>query len=631
MAVPSNLPTKARLAENCLTETQLNTFQSAKRRRLAPLPLTHYETVPCAELYASHFKYQQASDLTMKYFLLILLSATSVNAIADDLASSKDSEENSKRQMNVVFILADDLGWSDTTLYGTTSFYETPNIQRLAKRGMLFSNAYTAHPLCSPTRSSIMSGQDPARTGFTSAAGHTATVILEKALVPNARPDHKVRTPKSVSRLDPKYTTLAEVIHEAGYVTGHFGKWHLGREPYTPLEHGFDTDIPHWPGPGPAGSYVAPWKFPDTLDFDPSVPEEHIEDRMADEATAFIEANKDKPFFLNYWAFSVHAPFDGKQALTKKYAGKADPKNPQRTPVYGAMVESLDDAVGQLLDTLDRLKLTEKTIVVFFSDNGGNMYSRVDGIPPTSNVPLRGGKAMIYEGGVRVPCAVVWPGTIKPGSNSDALLVSTDWYPTLLEMLGIDKPAGYHIDGLSQVPALQGKDGSRESFVCFVPNYYPKPGTIPSTSIRRGPWKLIRFFGDGPKLTDRFELYNLDSDIGESKNFADSKPQLVEELNAAITTYLAETEAAVPVPNPAYRPGAVAPAASPKPKKPKTRQSPEAIFKRRDTNKDGYMTLEEYIGNPDGRNVSALTKQFNQRDRNKDKRVTLEEMKEFVR
>ncbi|MCP4886889.1 MAG: sulfatase-like hydrolase/transferase, partial [Planctomycetaceae bacterium] len=258
-------------------------------------------------------------------------------------------------QPNVVFILADDLGWSDTTLYGTTSFYETPNIERLAKRGVLFSNAYTAHPLCSPTRSSIMSGQDPARTGFTSAAGHTATVNLKKTLAPNARPDHKVRTPKSVSRLDPKYTTLAKVIHEAGYVTGHFGKWHLGREPYTPLEHGFDTDIPHWPGPGPAGSYVAPWKFPDALDFDPSVPEEHIEDRMADEATAFIEANKDKPFFLNYWAFSVHAPFDGKQALTEKYAGKADPKNPQRTPVYGAMVESLDDAVGQLLDTLDRL------------------------------------------------------------------------------------------------------------------------------------------------------------------------------------------------------------------------------------------------------------------------------------
>ena len=535
-------------------------------------------------------------------------------------------------QPNVVFILADDLGWSDTTLYGTTSFYETPNIERLAKRGMLFSNAYTVHPLCSPTRSSIMSGQDPARTGFTSAAGHTATVILEKALAPNALADQKVRTPKSVSRLDIKYTTLAEVIHDAGYVTGHFGKWHLGREPYTPLEHGFDTDVPHWPGPGPAGSYVAPWKFPDALDFDPSMPNEHIEDRMADEATAFLEANKDKPFFLNYWAFSVHAPFDAKQALIDKYAKKADPKNPQRTPVYGAMVESLDDAVGQLLDTLDRLNLTDNTIVVFFSDNGGNMYDRVDGIPPTSNAPLRGGKAMIYEGGVRVPCAVVWPGKIKPGSNSDAMLVSTDWYPTLLEMLGIDKPAGYQLDGVSQVPALRGETGPRKSFVCFVPNYYPKPGTIPSTSIRRGPWKLIRFFGDGPELTDRFELYNLEDDIGESVDLASSKPQVVKELSAEITAYLADTEAAVPVANPGYKPGAIPAKASssPSPKTLRTARNPETFFKSRDTNDDGFVTLEEYIGNPENRNVPALTKQFSQRDRNKDSKLTLEEMKDFA-
>jgi arylsulfatase A-like enzyme len=289
---------------------------------------------------------------------------------------------------NLVFILADDLGWSDTTLYGTTAFYETPNIERLAERGMLFTNAYTAHPLCSPTRCSIMTGLDPARTGFTSAAGHVAHVTLEKKLSDRARPDWKVLTPTSVSRLDTRYATLAETIKAAGYVTGHFGKWHLGKEPYSPCQHGFDVDVPQWWGPGPAGSYVAPWRFPDSLDFDPRMPDEHIEDRMADEAVVFLEKNKDKPFFLNYWAFSVHAPFDGKQRLIEKYAAKADPKNPQRCPVYGAMVESLDDAVGKLIDTLDRLKLTEKTIVVFFSDNGGNMYSRVDGIPPTSNAPL---------------------------------------------------------------------------------------------------------------------------------------------------------------------------------------------------------------------------------------------------
>ncbi len=453
---------------------------------------------------------------------------------------------------NVVFILADDLGWSDTTLYGTTSFYETPNIRRLAKRGVLFTNAYTAHPLCSPTRCSIMTGQDPARTGFTSAAGHIADVILEKKLPPRARSNQKVLTPRSVSRLDTKYTTLAETIKAAGYATGHFGKWHLGKQPYTPLQHGFDVDVPHWWGPGPAGSYVAPWRFPDALDFDPAVPNEHIEDRMAGEAVAFIEKNKGKPFFLNYWAFSVHAPFDGKQKLIDKYAKKSDPKNPQRCPVYGAMVESLDDAVGRLLDALDRLKLSHKTIIVFFSDNGGNMYSRVDGIPPTSNAPLRGGKATIYEGGTRVPCAVIWPSKTKPGSTTDALLSSTDWYPTLLEMMQIGKPENVQFDGVSQVPALLGKTGPRESLVCFVPNYFPRPDTIPSTYIRSGPWKLIRFHGDGPQGADRFELYNLDDDIGESKNVADANSVLVKQMDAAITGYLKKVDAAVPVQNPVY-------------------------------------------------------------------------------
>jgi arylsulfatase A-like enzyme len=521
---------------------------------------------------------------------------------------------------NLVFILADDLGWSDTTLYGTTRFYETPNIERLAKRGILFTNAYTAHPLCSPTRSSIMTGLEPARTGFISAAGHLPGVNLEKKMLPQGPPNLKMRLARSVTRLDTKYLTLAETIQGAGYVTGHFGKWHLGHEPYTPLEHGFDTDVPHWWGPGPAGSYVAPWRFPDKLDFDPAVPNEHIEDRMATEAIAFIEKNREKPFFLNYWAFSVHGPWDGKQELIDKYARKADPENPQRLPVYGAMVESLDDAVGRLLDTLDRLELTEKTIIVFFSDNGGNMYSQVDGITVTSNAPLRGGKATIYEGGSHVPCAVVWPGRIKPGSTSDAFLTSTDWYPTLLEMMGIKKPEGLKLDGFNQVPALLGKAGPRTSICCFVPSYFSRPGTIPSTYLRRGDWKLIRFHGDGEKGADRFELYNLKKDIGETKNLAANNPQLVKQLNAEMDAYLLETEAVVPAANPAYDPDA-------KPAPVRKPINPEALFKRRDTNQDGFVTLKEYIGNPVGRNLPALTKQFNKRDANKDGRLTLAEMK----
>ena len=287
------------------------------------------------------------------------------------------------------------------------------------------------------------------------------------------------------------------------------------------------------------------------------------------------------------------------------------------------MVESLDDAVGTLLDTLDRLKLSENTIIVFFSDNGGNMYSKVDEITVTSNAPLRGGKATIYEGGSRVPCAVVWPGKTKPGSKSDALLTSTDWYPTLLEMIGIKKPEGLKLDGFNQVPALLGKSGPRKSVCCFVPSYFSKPGTIPSTYLRHGDWKLIRFHGDGEKGADRFELYNLKDDISETRNLASAHPALVREMEARISAHLKNTEALLPLPNPAYNPKAKPAASKPKPK----RSNPGEILNRRDANKDGSITLKEYIGNPKNRNVPALTNQFNRRDANKDGKLTLKELK----
>lgn len=209
------------------------------------------------------------------------------------------------RKPNVVFILADDLGWSDTTLYGTTTLYQTPNIERLSKRGMTFTHAYAASPLCSPTRSAILTGLHPARTGLTAPNCHLPAVNLKATPAATAAPNQKATTVKSVTRLDTKYYTIAEMLKDSGYATGHFGKWHLGSEPHSPLEHGFDIDVPHWHGPGPAKSYVAPWAYPD---FDPDTPNEHIEDRMAKEAVKFMEANKDGPFFLNYWMFSVHAP-----------------------------------------------------------------------------------------------------------------------------------------------------------------------------------------------------------------------------------------------------------------------------------------------------------------------------------
>lgn len=477
--------------------------------------------------------------------VLLVLLAVFVVLDASSLATEKP---------NVLLILADDLGWSDTTLYGTTKFYQTPNIERLARRGMVFTRAYSASPLCSPTRASILTGQNPARIGITSPVCHTKQVLMKASVPESGPPSNKAIICQSATRFDTEYYTLAEALKDAGYATGHFGKWHLGPEPFDPLHHGFDVDVPHWPGPGPAGSFVAPWKFPN---FKERVPKEHIEDRMGDEAVAFIEQHKDEPFYLNYWQFSVHAPFDAKASLIEKHRKRVDPNDPQRSPTYAAMVESLDDNVGKMLDTLDRLKLADRTIVIFYSDNGGNMYNEVDGTTPTSNVPLRGGKATMYEGGVRVPCIVVWPGTVEAGSRSDVMIQSTDLYPTLLDALGREPKSDQIFDGISIVPTLRGQvDGAsadRAIFTFFphaprVPDHMP-----PAVSVHQGDWKLIRIFHEGESGQHAYELYNLRDDIGETKNLALTETQRVHELDALIESFLKETNAVVPQPNPNYQ------------------------------------------------------------------------------
>ena len=450
---------------------------------------------------------------------------------------------------NIVFILADDLGWSDTTLYGTTSLYQTPNLERLAKSGMTFTHAYSASPLCSPTRSSILTGLNPARTGLTAPNCHTAKVLLKAGVVASAAPHVKTLVCDSVTRFDTKYYTLAERLKDEGYATGHFGKWHLGPEPYSPLEHGFDVDIPHWHGPGPAGSFVAPWKYPN---FKEKVPKEHIEDRMADEAVAWMEKNADQPFFLNYWQFSVHAPFDAKAELIEKYKKLIDPTDPQRSPTYAAMVHSMDDAVGSLLDALERLKLTDNTIVIFFSDNGGNMYNSVDDTTPTSNTPLRGGKATMWEGGVRVPCVVRWPGRVQPATTSDAMVQSTDFYPTILEMLKLTSESTF--DGISFVPALDGKVLDRQAIYTYFPH---KPGVPdhlpPAVSVHQGDWKMIRLFFEGEEGAHKNLLYHLKEDIGEGNDLSKAYPERVAAMDALIEAFLKDTEAVRPQPNPRYK------------------------------------------------------------------------------
>lgn len=459
--------------------------------------------------------------------------------------------------MNVLFILADDLGYSDTTLYGTTWFYETPNIQELAARGMTFSNAYSASPMCSAARASILTGQDPARLGFTGAGGHLPNEATrahhrtpeERAARPRSRAK-KAAAPVSATRMPRDVETLAKALRRHGYATGHFGKWHLGASPHSALDYGFDVDIPNWSGP--STSYFAPWSLPESATLKPSTPGEHIEDRMTREAIAFMEQHQDEPFLLNYWSYSVHAPFEAKPELTRKYAERAHPANAQRSPVYAAMVENFDQTVGKLLAAVDRLGMRERTIIIFSSDNGGSTYDRIDGHAVTSNAPLRGGKAQIYEGGFRVPSVVVWPSRVEPASRSEALINSTDWFPTLIEMLGLNQAPGHVFDGVSQVPALLARDAPRSTFFGFLPHYFPLPRTIPATSIREGDWKLIRFHHDGPDQQDRFELYDLASDKGEQNDLAGKYPDRVRAMDARISEYLLRAGALVPEKNPLY-------------------------------------------------------------------------------
>lgn len=470
-------------------------------------------------------------------------------------ASYSSNAQNMKP--NVVFILADDLGWSDVTIYGKTSFYETPNLERLAARGITYTKAYAASPLCSPTRASILTGQTPSRTGITAPTAHLGKVKLKASLNQKTGPANKSLVLESVTRLNNTLPTLVKQFKKEGYQTAHFGKWHLGTTPYSPLEHGFDIDIPHFNGPGPAGSFVAPWKYPN---FKPKYAKEHIEDRMADEAVAWLnKIDKKKPFFMNYWQFSVHAPFDAKEELKDKYRNKVDLTDAQHSITYAAMVHSMDDAIGRLLDELDKLGFTENTIIVFTSDNGGNMYNGVtDVLPngdkymavPTSNRPLRGGKATMFEGGVRVPTIISYPGITKPGTLSESLIQSTDFYPTLLNLANIKVPKNHALDGIDITETLKGNGIQREGIFTYFPHQPPVPDWLPtSISVHSDDWKLIRLFHQGKNFKHDYLLYNLKWDISEHNNLAKKYPDKVVQLDSLIQKHIKNTNAIVPIVN----------------------------------------------------------------------------------
>ncbi len=476
-----------------------------------------------------------------------LLTATVGHALADAPVQPP----------NVLFILADDLGWRDTGVYGST-FYETPNIDRLAQGGMRFTDACSASPLCSPTRASILTGQYPVRHGLTTASGHVAGKQAHEERTAGA-PDVRGIGPTSLNYLDPKYQTLSKTMKGAGYATGFFGKWHLGHAPeFYPENHGFDLvrggrHHPGPPGKNPARKFYPPWNC-ETLDSNVP-PDTHIDDHLADQVIAYIKKQQSdgKPFFVCYWAYSVHSPFQSKPELIEKWKKKVDPNNPQHSPTMAAMIEVFDGNVGRLLDALKATGLDQNTIVIFTSDNGGNMYDTVDGTTPTNNAPLRNGKGNNYDGGVRVPLIVRWPGVTKAGSICDSVVSSVDHYPTILQMTGRPLQPADHKDGLSYVPALEGKPFDRGPTLCDFPHSVTATHNIPNTSLRLGDFKLYRFWYDNPMdQSHRYELYNLRADISESTDLAPTQPDQLKRMADLLDGYYRETSVLTYHPNKNY-------------------------------------------------------------------------------
>jgi arylsulfatase A-like enzyme len=483
---------------------------------------------------------------------------------------------------NVILFLADDMGWMDTTVNGS-KYYETPNLERLARRAMRFVNAYTT-PLCSPSRACILTGKSSLHHGITTPAGHSPPRVRE--LRDKAPPGNPFIYPITQTYLEPSEYTLAEALRDAGYRTAHLGKWHLGlTQPHWPEAQGFDTVWHCAPDAGPP-SYFSPYgvkpdgesknkSFVGTITDGP--PGEYITDRLTDEALKVITENRDRPFFLNLWHYAVHGPWGFKPDYAEAFRGKKDARGKQGNPIMAAMLKSMDESLGRILDKLDELKLTENTLIIFFSDNGGNDFSNqadpeqqkkeqqrpptsellktwrsfAGYLPPTNNDPLRAGKGTIYEGGVRVPLLIAWPGVVKPGSTSEAIVNAIDLYPTILDALGLPSNPAQKMDGISLTPVLrQTGPLVREGMFTYFP--HSLFGIPPGVSVRAGDWKLIRWFETNDQHPNAHELYNLREDLSETKNLAAQMPARVKQLDALIDGFLA-TGDVVPKPNPAYR------------------------------------------------------------------------------
>ena len=436
---------------------------------------------------------------------------------------------------NFVFILIDDMGWADGECFGS-KFYRTPTLNLLASQGMRFTSAYAACGVCSPTRAAIMTGKAPARLHITDWIPGEGTPKQSRFRVPDWQ-----------QHLPLEEVTIAEALKARGYATASIGKWHLGGPEFYPQHQGFEVNVAGGHIGHPA-SYFWPFGQEGASHRVPGLAEaggregEYLTDRLTDEALKFLEMNRERPFFLYLAHYAVHAPLMGKQRLIDEYADRPG-ANGQSNKVYAAMLQSVDQSVARLLRKLDELRLAERTVVIFTSDNGGAVHF---GKPPaTSNAPLRLGKGYAYEGGLRVPLLVRIPWLTQPGSVSDTPVCSFDWFPTLLELAGADKSASSSaVDGVSLVPLMRGRSRlPRQELFWHYPHYWNGKGVTPYSVVRSGDWKLIRFYED-----DREELYNLRDDLGEENDLAAKNPQKRRQLSARLDAWLKEVGAQMPVP-----------------------------------------------------------------------------------
>ncbi|MSV29812.1 MAG: DUF4976 domain-containing protein [Bryobacterales bacterium] len=452
------------------------------------------------------------------------------------------------KPLNLVLILVDDLGWADVGCFGS-KFHSTPNIDRLCHQGMKFTNAYAAAPVCSPTRASIMTGKSPARLQMTDIVQGHRPSPKDPLLAPEVRP-----------ALPLEEVTIAETLKTAGYISACIGKWHLGAKGFYPEDQGFAVNVGGTHIGMPNNFFFPDWKLSrngplaavGAVPID-GQPGEYLTDRLTDAATSFIEENRDRPFFLYLAHYAVHIPMQAKTDLIERYERKADPADAQRNPIYAAMVDSVDQSVGKVMRKLDEMGIAGNTAVLFMSDNGGLLTPmKPNNLPPTSNLPLREGKGHLYEGGIREPMIVKWPGVVKPGSVCDVPVISTDFYPTLVAMAGIKADPGHPVDGLSLLPLLKQTGKLKRDTLYWHWPHYAIPTALPAAAIRRGDLKLIEFFEDA-----RVELYNLAHDPGEKSNLVNKLPKKAAELQAALHAWQKSLHAGGMRPNPDYRPAVV--------------------------------------------------------------------------